>query len=263
MPRIARSEAVVPKQMSEAERSALTDALFEVHGAIFGGVDRARTVSTVVSPASDFTTILLHKNDEGKIVGFFAIHFYDRQLRGRPATIVRSIVGMLRAYRGQNVNIGWALRTLLTRRLASPSRPFYGFGLMAHPSSYLQVSRYVDVFWPAPNEPIPPDVLDFMLELADEFKLVRTDPRQPLVRGGAVPTQETEAERNYWRQRAQLDPLLRNSRRPASARSRDRPPSLGRRADDRLTPMVPTPDLHRAILTGDGRLRDGYGSCTG
>lgn len=199
MPRIAKSEAVVPKQMSDAERSALIDALFPVHSAIFEGVDRARTASTVVSPPSDLTTILLHKDDQGAIVGFFAIHFYDRELGGKRVTIGRSIVGTLREYRGQNVNIGWGMKVLGRRLAEHPGRPFYGFGLMAHPSSYSQISRYVNVFWPKPNEPVPPDILAFMLDLADEFGLKRIDPRRPLVRGGAVPTHESEAERAYWR----------------------------------------------------------------
>jgi len=185
--------------MSAAERDALADALLEVYGEIFAGATREFVVKGLVSPDSQFTTILLHHNAEGKIVGYFAIHCFERRFRGVATTVVRSSVGMLRAYRGRNANIAWALGVLLKQRMARPRQPFYGMGAMVHPSSYLQVARYVDVFWPSPDESVPPDVLAFIVELADEFQMKRIDPQQPLVRAGSMPTRETEAERDYWR----------------------------------------------------------------
>jgi CRP-like cAMP-binding protein len=196
---VVRSEPVIPKRLSTSERSALVDGLLEVYGEIFLGATRDYVVNGLVSPNSELTTILVHRNAEGRIVGYFAIHFFARSFRGVPTTVVRSSVGMLRAYRGRNSNIAWALRVLLEQRLAHPRRPFYGMGSMVHPSSYLQVARYVDVFWPKPGEPIPPDVLEFIVALADEFGMKRIDPQQPLVRAGSMPTRETDVERDYWR----------------------------------------------------------------
>lgn len=195
---IVRSEPVIPKRMSASERSALVDGLLEVYGEIFEGATREYVENGLVSPNSELTTILVHRSAEGRIVGYFAIHFLERQFRGAAITVVRSSVGMLRAYRGRNSNIGWALRVLLEQRLRHPGRPFYGMGSMVHPSSYLQVARYVDVFWPKPDEPVPPDVLDLMAGLADELGMKRIDPQQPLVRAGSMPTRQTEAERDYW-----------------------------------------------------------------
>ncbi|WAS91266.1 cyclic nucleotide-binding domain-containing protein [Nannocystis punicea] len=197
--RVVRSEAVVPATMSAAERDALADALLAVYAEIFAGATREYIVHGMVSPKSEFTTILLHRNAEDRIVGYFAIHFLERRFRGVPTTVVRSSVGMLRAYRGRNANIGWALGVLLKQRLAHPGRPMYGMGSFVHPSSYLQVARYVDVFWPRPEEPVPPDMHDFIVELADEFQMRRIDAEQPLIRAGSMPTRESEAERDYWR----------------------------------------------------------------
>lgn len=196
--RVVRSEAVVPRQMTAAARSELADALLLVYSEIFAGATREYIVHGMVEPDSEFTTILLHYSAGGKIVGYFAIHFFERRFRGVATTVVRSSVGMLRAFRGRNANIGWALGVLLKQRLAHPGRPMYGMGSMVHPSSYLQVARYVDVFWPRPGEPVPPDMLAFIVELADEFQMRRIDPAQPLVRAGSMPTRETEAERDYW-----------------------------------------------------------------
>lgn len=195
---IARSVPVVPREMSAEERETLVDGLFEVYNEIFHGGTREFIAQGMVEPRSDFTTILLHRSTEGKLVGYFAIHFFNKTFRGVPSTVIRSSVGMLRAYRGRNANISWALEVLLKQRLAHPGRPFYGMGSMVHPSSYLQVARYVNEFWPRPGEPVPPDMLDFMAELADEFQMKRLDPQQPLVRKGTMPTRETEAERDYW-----------------------------------------------------------------
>lgn len=197
--RIVRSEAVVPATMSAAERDALADALLAVYAEIFAGATREFIVEGMVAPKSEFTTILLHRNAEDRIVGYFAIHFFERHFRGVPTIVVRSSVGMLRAYRGRNANIRWALGVLLKQRLRHPGKPMYGMGPMVHPSSYLQVARYVDVFWPRPDEPVPPDMLGFIVELADEFKMRQIDPSRPLLRAGSMPTRESDAERDYWR----------------------------------------------------------------
>jgi len=195
---VVHSAPVIPKLLSEAERTALVDGLLEVYSEIFAGGTRDYIANGLVSPKSELTTILVHRNAEGRIVGYFAIHFFERRFRGAPITVVRSSVGMLRAYRGRNSNIAWALRVLLEQRLAHPRRPFYGMGSMVHPSSYLQVARYVDMFWPAPDEPVPPDVLELIVTLADELGMKRIDPERPLVRAGSMPTRQTEAERDYW-----------------------------------------------------------------
>lgn len=198
MPRAARSETIVPKLLLPSEQSALTDELYELIHETFG-VTRDDVLDGVVTPKSDLTKILVHRNHEGKAVGYFAVHFFDKRLRGVPTTVVRAGVGMLRDYRGQNNNLSWALRVLAEQVVANPSKPLYGLGTMVHPTSYMQVDRYVDVYWPKPDEPVPPDILEFMLALADEFHMPLVDPARPLVRKSAYKTLQTEAERDYWR----------------------------------------------------------------
>ena len=200
MPRIVRSEAVIPGELSASERSRLADELLEVYQEIYESADREYVLKTVVEANADHTTVLLHKNAEGKIVGYFAIMFYERQFRGVPTTVIRSSVGTRRAYRGNNSNIGWALRVLMQYRLSHPGRPIYGLGAMAHPSSYLQVVRYVNEYWPRPDEAVPPDVLAFMLDIADEFEMRTVDPERPLVRYAWLTTRESDVEREYWLQ---------------------------------------------------------------
>lgn len=206
MPRVARSETFLTKQLSLAEQEALAD---EVAPPIFEmfGVPRDAVFQNIFAAKSDVTKLLVHRNAEGKVVGYFVIHFFDKRLRGVPTTVVRAGVGMLRDYRGQNNNLSWALKVLAEHLVANPRKPLYGLGAMVHPSSYMQVARYVEVYWPKPHEPVPAEILDFMLELADEFHMQLIDPARPLARRSIFKTIQTDAERDYWRRRD--DPAAR------------------------------------------------------
>jgi len=199
MPRVASHEVVTPTRMSPDERYVLADALYEAVGEVFE-TDKATATRLMIEPKSQLTRILLSKDEQGRVVGLFALHFFERRLRGRPVTILRVQSGTLRAYRGRSANMSWVLREVLRYALARPGRALYGMGLMIHPSSYLFVARYAEVYWPKPDEVVPPEILGFMIELADEFGMRAADPRQPLVRASTLKTRETEAERNYWRQ---------------------------------------------------------------
>jgi CRP-like cAMP-binding protein len=198
MPRIASSKVVLPKIMNEADRSRLADELADLYAEVYDGATRDDVLRTIFETKSEFTTVLVHRSDEGTVVGYFAIHFHERLFRGVQTVVIRSSVATRRAYRGNNSNITWAMGVLLNYWLAHPGRPIYGMGAMAHPSSYLHVVRYVDEFWPRPNEPVPPDILAFMHELGDEFQMRMIDPDRPLVRYARLITKETEVERNYW-----------------------------------------------------------------
>jgi Cyclic nucleotide-binding domain len=198
MPRIASSKVVLPQSMSEAERSYLADELTDLYMEVYETATRDDVMRTIFEVKSAFSTVLIHRSDEGKVVGYFAIHFHERMFRGVQTIVIRSSVATRRAYRGNNSNIAWAMGVLMKYWLAHPGRPIYGMGPMAHPSSYLQVVRYVDEFWPRPNEPVPTDIVEFMQDLGDEFQLSRIDPERPLVRYARLATRETEAERKYW-----------------------------------------------------------------
>lgn len=198
MPQIVRSEVVIPKDMSAADRRGLADALYEVHSEIFDGVDRDAFVAYVIESKAEDTKILLHKSDAGEIVGYFALHVFAKRLRGAPISVIRMEAGTRRAYRGQNSNLAWGIAQAM-RLLARADKPTYTLSSLVHPSSYLQIARYLDRFWPRPDEAVPADILDLMLELAEEFHLDPVDPRQPLVRKVGWKTRDTEVERNYWR----------------------------------------------------------------
>jgi hypothetical protein len=199
MSRIARSEIVVPQSLSPEERDTLTAALYEVHRQIFDGVEREAFAKYVVESKAEHTWINVHKNEQGAIVGYFALHIFDKQFGGVPTSVFRSEAGSLRAYRGANVSTRFVLKMALSYMLRNPGRRAFYLCSLVHPSSYSLFARYFGEVWPRRQKEVPPELLGFMDELATEFGLERVDPAKPLVRHVGWRTRETEMEREYWR----------------------------------------------------------------
>jgi CRP-like cAMP-binding protein len=199
MPRIVSTEVVVPKKLDPAARLALTDALYEVHSQIFDGVEKKTFAKYVVESKAELTWILLHKGEAGQIVGYLAIHIFERRLRGERCAVFRGEAGTLRAYRGRNTNAGFFLTKILEHAVRHPGKPLYYLGSLVHPSSYAGFAKYAHELWPSPTTRLPADLERFMCDMADEFGLPVVDPRHPLVREVGWITRETDVERRYWR----------------------------------------------------------------
>lgn len=199
MPRIVSTEVIVPKKLDPASRAALTDSLYEVHDQIFDGVEKKAFARYVVESKAELTWILLHKGEAGEIVGYLAIHVFERVLRGKLCAVFRGEAGTLRAYRGRNTSAGFFLSKVLEYVVRHPGRPIYYLGSLVHPSSYAMVAKYAHELWPNATTPPAPDLERFMCELADEFGIPVVDPGHPLVREVGWITRETDVERRYWR----------------------------------------------------------------
>jgi CRP-like cAMP-binding protein len=199
MPKIARSEIVVPSQLEPGARQALIDALYQVHCQVFDGVSRDAFGQYVVESKAEQTWINVHRNQAGEIVGYFALHIFERELGGQASAIFRAEAGTLRTYRGGNTNTRFGLRLALPYLLRHPGRRVFYLGSLVHPSSYCLFARLFDVVWPSARHPPPPDVLAFMDELANSFGLERVSADNPLTRQVHWITRDTEVERHYWR----------------------------------------------------------------
>ena len=199
MPSITSSEVIVPKDLSAAARQQLTDDLYVVHCQIFDGVEKASFAKYVVESKATHTAIYIHKNTERRIVGYSAIHVFEKQLRGRTAAVFRAEAGSLREYRGNSANIRIAISQLLRYRLAHPTRPIFYLGTLVHPSSYMFMAKYANVVWPNREQQLPLEIATFMADLAVAFGLEAVEPHNPLVVQVGWRTRDTEVERNYWR----------------------------------------------------------------
>ena len=119
------ADVVDPKTLSQEERDRLADELYAVHTRIFAGVDRAAFGRYVVDSTAERTEIMRHRNSAGEVVGYLAMHVFDRQLNGRPTTVLRAEAGLLRDYRGGNANASFITRVALRELLRHPGRPTY------------------------------------------------------------------------------------------------------------------------------------------
>jgi hypothetical protein len=199
MPKIAKSDIVVPSMLDPAARQAFIDALYKVHCDVFDGVTRDAFAKYVVESKAEHTWINVHHNHAGEIVGYFALHIFERELAGQLSAIFRAEAGTMRAYRGGDTNTRFGLKLALPYLLRHPGRRVYYLGSLVHPSSYSVFAKLFDVIWPSPRHPPPPDVLAFMDELANSFGLERVTPDNPLTRQVHWITRDSEVERHYWR----------------------------------------------------------------
>jgi CRP-like cAMP-binding protein len=199
MPKIARSDVVLPRQLDAAARQAFIDALYRVHCEVFDGVSRDSFAKYVVESQAEQTWINVHRNQAGEIVGYFALHVFERELGGQPSAIFRAEAGTMRTYRGANTNTRFGIRLALPYLLRHPGRQVYYLGSLVHPSSYCLFARLFDVVWPSIRHPPPPAVLAFMDALANSFGLERVSSDNPLTRHVHWITRDSEVERRYWR----------------------------------------------------------------
>jgi CRP-like cAMP-binding protein len=199
MPKIARSEVIVPNKLDPAARQDLIDGLYKVHCDVFAGVTKDSFTHYVVESKAEQTWINVHRSAQGDIVGYFALHIFERELGGRPSAIFRAEAGTRRAYRGGNTNTRFGLKLGLPYLLRHPGRPVYYLGSLVHPSSYCLFAKLFRVVWPSIEHPPPPQILACMDELANSFGLERVDPANPLTRQVHWITRDSEVERHYWR----------------------------------------------------------------
>lgn len=195
---LASEEIVDPKALSVEKRQQLTDELYAVHTQIFAGVDRESFARYVVDSSAEVTEILRHRNAAGEVVGYHAMHLFERHLNGRPTTVLRAEAGLLRDYRGGNASASFGLRFALRHLARRPGRPAYYLGSLVHPSSYGFLARYMPGLWPRAGAVTPPELLEFMNDLATEFGLPRVKEEDPLVRQVGWRTIESDVERDYW-----------------------------------------------------------------
>ncbi|MCB9797074.1 MAG: cyclic nucleotide-binding domain-containing protein [Alphaproteobacteria bacterium] len=191
-------ESIVnPHEMSPQERERFADELYGVHCEVFDGVDRGAFGRYVVNSKAERTEIKVFRTPEGELAGYVATHAFDRVFGGEPCVVLRAEAGMRRAFRGSNV-VGPFIVQQVLRTALLDSRPAWYMGSLVHPSSFMALTRHAPEFWPHPERPLPDDVRDFMVALAEDFHLELVHPSRPLVREVGWVTRDTESEREYW-----------------------------------------------------------------
>ncbi|VEB42009.1 Uncharacterised protein [Chromobacterium violaceum] len=104
-----------------------------------------------MSPPAEHSSLLLHRDENGRLVGYCTMHRFRRQIGGRTCSVLRVQSGLYKEFRGKNSNITFLMRQVMYHWLQHPLRPLYFFGVMLHPSSYAVLHRFSHRFWPAPG----------------------------------------------------------------------------------------------------------------
>lgn len=202
-PRAVRQRVVAKpiirlEDMSHHERERLGDALYPIHQRIFNGVGRAEFQRYVIDSSAERTILQTYVGEGRQLVGYTALHFFERTIGGRPATIIRSESGLEPAYRGRSIAGSFVIRELFKLLCTRPRQPVFAFACPVHPSSYYTVSRYAVESWPRWDAPTPESIADAMLALADEFALRTVDRERPMIREIGWQTRETCVDHEFW-----------------------------------------------------------------
>ncbi len=196
--RLVAAEVVMPRTLEATAKQQLEDELYDLHSRIFRGVDKASFVKYVIDSLAEHTWIQLYRGEDGALGGYFAVHIYERELDGRKIAIVRGETGTLRKYRGANLIGGFFAERVIRYLAAHPRRRLYFLGSLVHPSSYGQLTRYVDEVWPREGVETPAEILGLMDALGDAFGLPRVAPDHALVRKVGWQTIDSRTDRTYW-----------------------------------------------------------------
>lgn len=78
-----RQEVIDITTLDEASRARLIDELFALNGQLFAGVSREDFIQEVITIPARWTRIQLLRTAAGELVGYCAVHLFDRVLEGR------------------------------------------------------------------------------------------------------------------------------------------------------------------------------------
>lgn len=196
MPRV-RHETVVLGSLDRPAREALTEALYRVNAEIFDGVTRENFRHHVMEAPTEWTRILIHRDDTDRIVGYVAFHLYRHVFRGREIAVLRSQSGFLREHRGGAGPLLFGFRSGIDSFIHNLRVPLYFFACLIHPSGYHTVYKYLRPVWPSPDAPLDAEQRALIGELGDSFGFERIG-EDPLIRFGGWWTRESDAERAFW-----------------------------------------------------------------
>lgn len=196
--KLTAAEVVMPKTLTASAKQQLEDELYDLHGRIFRGVDKASFVKYVIDSRAEHTWIQLYRGEDGALGGYLAVHIYEREIDGKKIAIVRGETGTLRKYRGANLVGGFFAERVVRYLAAHPLRRLYFLGSLVHPSSYSQFVRFHDGVWPREGVETPAEILALMNTLGDAFGIDRVNPDNALVRKVGWQTIDSHTDHAYW-----------------------------------------------------------------
>jgi hypothetical protein len=191
--------------MPAAHRDVVFRRLYRVHQQIFDGVSTESFVSYLARSDALRTRIQVYRNEMGEIVGYCAVHLFEREIDARTVGVIRAEAGLLPGYRGTSATLWFGGREALRYKALHPLRMTVLFATPVHPSSYHLLSRYLWRSYPYPGRDTPPWVQRLLEVLADTSGSDSADSEDPLLRDVGWITRESAEDRENWRASPELD----------------------------------------------------------
>ena len=203
--RLVEAEIIDPTRTPPAQREIAFRRLYRVHQQIFAGVPIESFITYLVRPDALRTRIQIYRNEAGGIVGYCAVHLFERELDGSVVGVIRAEAGLLPGYRGTSATLWFGGSEALRYKGLHPLRMTVLFATPVHPSSYHMLSKYLWRSYPYPGRKTPAWVQRLLELLADRSGSKPADLADPLLRDVGWITRETPADRERWRATPELD----------------------------------------------------------
>ncbi|MEM7038175.1 MAG: hypothetical protein AAF570_14420 [Bacteroidota bacterium] len=154
MKKIRLSNPIDPKTLNANQLHALTDELYAIHARIFDNVDKAAFRKYVIEPPTYKTKIFRILNTSQDLVGYITFQVFSVKINGKENRIYRTEVGMLPAYRGNNLSLRTLFWESLKEFVRSGFKKSYFVATPVHPNAYCSAARQMRRLYPRPNQPL-------------------------------------------------------------------------------------------------------------
>ncbi len=211
---LVEAEVVNPVELRPEHRDVFLRDLYSVHEKIFSGVSMEEFTYYLVRPDAVRTRIQIYRNEAGVLVGYCAVHVFERRSKWLCHAVLRAEAGLLPAYRGTASTLWFGAKEAFRYKLIHPQRSVVFFAMPVHPSSFHLVSKYFWRCYPLAHRQIPKRWHSLLLDLAQTSGVDSADQNDPLVRKVGWITRDSQSEVENWRKSPFKDVQYYISRNP-------------------------------------------------
>jgi hypothetical protein len=199
MPKIVSTGIIYPLKLTCEARQRLSRTLYVVHKHIFKGLNEEEFDHYVVNSPANFTKIYLYHNKSKKeLIGYFAVHYFEKFINNKQLVIFRAEAGLVPEYRHIDADISFWLKEAIKFKILHPNKEAYFLVSPINPGVYANLANHIYKIYPKYNSIIPLEVEKLMMLLADEFNLKMVEKKNPLVRKVGWITLATDEEEAFW-----------------------------------------------------------------
>ncbi|MDD1643819.1 MAG: hypothetical protein LUQ29_11220 [Methylococcaceae bacterium] len=198
MTEVFSAERIDPSKLSEQQREEPSKRLYQVHKAVFTGLNEKDFDHYLVNSSAQDTRILLYRNKQKDLIGYFGVHRFEKHMEEQPISVFRGEVGLLPGYRQRDACVCFWLTEAAKFKLLNPRQHVYFLAAPVNPSSYAMLARHTHKLYPRHDLSIPSRVLRLMMHLAHEFGLEQVKEGNPLTRKVGWITLATDQEKKFW-----------------------------------------------------------------